>query len=189
MSAEKEQSTRKRWIKTEIDEILPELPAPLIHVGPKHPSWMKRVKLENIIFENYIKYLIAHNISPWINIIHSDDPADKGFVWEGSVWMPQNPRINFSLIILVPSNYPIVPPRAFLEDTIMEYVQKKIYVGGKLERHGKKYVMLCHDHLKEIENIWKPTYTLTHFIIHEVWYWWNAMVGEIEKVWNERHKF
>ena len=111
--------------------------------------------------------------------------------WDGDLRIPSRPDIRFSIRIVLTSQYPRVFPRAFAEDSIQQYCGGNIYPRNtwfdqedKLQ--SKKFVMICHDHMTD-QSAWHPRYSIAHFFIREVWYWWVAKTNRIIEEWDKIH--
>ena len=51
----------------------------------------------------------------------------------------------------------------------------------------KTYVMICHDHMSELQQAWEPSLGIVHFFIREVWFWFASMQNLIIDNWKEIH--
>ncbi len=82
-------------------------------------------------------------------------------------------------------------PRAFAEESIQLYCggniyPKNIWRDNATDSNDKKFVQLCHDHMTE-QSAWHPKYSIAHFFIREVWYWWTAKSNRIINEWDKIH--
>ncbi|MHA1303064.1 MAG: hypothetical protein ACTSQE_14240 [Candidatus Heimdallarchaeaceae archaeon] len=149
-------------------------PEALININPKHPKWQERVKIEILNLAKYVQFLQQKGGHSWFFLAPSKDPKFNFMKWEGYLQVATRPEIRFKIVILLPGNYPLACPRAFIEERVVEYAGK-IYTKNVWEEpNGERFLMICHDHMKEIDNIWDPRLTIAHFFIREVFYWWAA---------------
>jgi len=158
-------------------------------VGPKNPQWKERIKLEIYSLKKYIDYLASENSKPWFKIMPDMAGKIPGVIWRGFICVPSRPEIKFDLLIVLSGEYPRVPPKAFIEDSVIRLAGSKIYVKNRFPpgtdsvtgdwhkdpQTGKSFVMICHDHMAELENAWNPSLGIVHFFIREIWYWFAAM--------------
>ena len=153
-------------------------------VGPKHPAWKDRVKLEIISIAKYLRFLQSQGTKPWFQLKPTTGEMYNYMQWYGHLLIPQRSEIKFKIIILLTSEYPKVCPRCFVEEKISEYCGK-LYLKNTWEDGGKKYIMICHDHLAEL-GAWRPTLGIAHFFLREVWYWWSAQVNLIIREYDKK---
>nr|MDO8114038.1 hypothetical protein [Candidatus Sigynarchaeota archaeon] len=172
-------------------------------IGPKHPLWIERIKLEITLIHKYIDYLCSEKSKPWFYIKPDTSPSIKGIVWRGNILVPAKPEINFDIVIVLNLDYPKVAPRAFVEERLIGLAGQKIYVKNRFPSEqdprtgewvkdpqtGKSYVMICHDHIAELEGAWTPNLGIVHFFIREVWYWFAAMQNQIVDLYNQQVDF
>ncbi len=182
-----EPETDAKYGKTLVDELVPALGSTWAQIGPKHPQWQSRIKKEIELVLRYINYLKAlhPNQEPWFKLTPSKNPAHKFLIWEGYLLIPSRKEIKFDIKVLLTSDYPKACPRCFAEESILNYCGK-LYYGNVWEQDGKKYIMICHDHMAETE-AWQPTLGIVHFFIREVWVWWSAQQNFILQQWDEKH--
>ncbi len=95
-----------------------------------------------------------------------------------------SPEINVDLKVLLTSEYPKVCPRCFAEEKIVNYCGK-IFLKNIWEQEGKKYVMICHEHMSNT-NAWKENLGIAHFFIGQVWVWWAAQQNVIIKEYDKK---
>lgn len=67
----------------------------------------------------------------------------------------------------------------------MEYCGK-IFLKNIWEQEGKKYVMICHEHMSNTQ-AWRENLGIVHFFIRQVWVWWAAQQNVIIKEY-DKHK-
>lgn len=175
-----------QYSKTLVDELIPEFGPAWANLGPKHPDWQKRIKYEIASILKYINYLKAMRNEPWFKLMPSKNPAHKFLIWEGYILIPSRPEIKFDIVLLLTSDYPKTCPRCFADESILNYCGK-LYYGNVWEQEGKKFIMICHDHMAET-NAWQPTLGIVHFFIREVWIWWMAQQNFVVQQWDEAHK-
>ena len=183
-SEENDKSTAE-YSTSLVDELIPEFGSQWINIGPKHSDWQKRIKYEIASILRYIEYLKKLGNEPWFKLVPSRNPAHKFLIWEGYILVPSRKEIKFDIVLLLTSDYPKICPRCFAEENILNYCGK-LYFGNVWEQEGKKYIMICHDHMSET-NAWKPTLGVAHFFIREVWIWWMAQQNFIIQTWDEIH--
>jgi hypothetical protein len=160
-------------------------------VGPKHKAWQQRVKLEIISLSRYLNFLKADLPRPWFQLKPDPDPKYNFCIWRGFLQIPQRPEIKFRMVILLSSEFPKVIPRCFLEDRVAEYCGK-IYtknIWKDAKDNGRPYIMICHDHMAEVEGAWAPNLGICHFFIREVWYWFAANQGLMIQATDNRKKW
>lgn len=174
------------WSDGVLDKVVPSFPEKVGNVGPKHPAWKTRVKLEVKAIMRYLSYLKSTGVRPWFQLVPSNNPRLNFMVWKGVLTVPTRPDVTFGTRILLTSEYPKVPPRAFAEMKILNYCGK-IYTKNiwKDPEDRKQYVMICHDHLSE-QDAWNPRLGIVHFFIREVWYWWGAQQNLVLQEWDKR---
>lgn len=177
-------ATEYRWQKSILDEIVKEFPDQSINVGPKHPAWKDRVKLEIERIMQYINFLRRTQNKPWFRLLPERNPRYNYLVWGGNLLVPERPEINFDIKVLLTSEYPKVCPRCFAEEEIVEYCGK-IFLKNIWEQDGKKYVMICHEHMTNT-HAWKEKLGIAHFFIRQVWVWWAAQQNLIIKEYDKR---
>jgi hypothetical protein len=160
-------------------------------IGPKHPEWNDRIKLEIHALGKYIEFLRSENAKPWFYI--KPDVKYKGVIWRGYIAIPSKLDLKFDMIIILSGEYPRVMPKAFIEDSLIELAGSKIYVKNRFPpkqdpatkqwekdpETGKSFVMICHDHMAEVQGAWAPNLGIVHFFIREVWFWFAAMQNTI----------
>lgn len=160
----------------------------MVDLTPKHPKWQERVKIEILNVAKYVKFLQRKGGRSWFFLAPNKEPKYNFMKWEGMLVVPSKPEIKFKMVILLPGNYPYSCPRAFVEEKIVDYCGKLYLKNIWEEPNGEKYVMICHDHMSEVEDAWKPTLTIAHFFIREVFYWWSAQQQLVIDEWNRCKK-
>jgi hypothetical protein len=172
-----------RWQRSILDEMIQEFPDQWIAITPKHPAWKDRVKLEIEKIMNYIKFLRNTNNKPWFKLFPERNPRYNYLIWAGNLTVPEKPEINFEIKVLLTSEYPRVCPRCFIDEEILEYCGK-IFLKNVWEQDGKKYVMICHEHMSNT-HAWNERLGIVHFFIRQVWVWWaaqqNIIIDEFAK--------
>lgn len=176
----------KRWQRSILDEIIQEFPSKWVDVNPKHPVWKDRVKLEIEKIMHYINYLRNTKNKPWFKLFPEKNPRYNYLVWTGNLLVPENPEINFDIKVLLTSEYPKVCPRCFAEEKIMDYCGK-IFMKNIWEQEGKKYVMICHEHMSDT-HAWNENLGIAHFFIRQVWVWWAAQQNVIIQEFDKKKK-
>lgn len=158
------------------------------NVGPKHPQWHGRVKLEIMNLSRYVSFLKSELPRPWFLLKPDSNPKYNFCVWRGHLIVPSKPEIKFDMVILLSSEYPKVIPRCLLEEKIIDYAHK-IYVKNTWNDLStqKTYVMICHDHMSEVSRVWAPNLGIVHFFIREVWFWFASMQNTIIQNWEQNH--
>lgn len=158
-------------------------------IGPRHPQWQLRVKAEIVSLTNYLSFLKDQFPRPWFQLKPDPDPKYNFMIWKGFIQIPARPEIKFDMVILLSSEYPNVIPRCFLDSDIVEYAGK-LYLKNTFTDPliKKNYVMICHDHMGEVEDAWAPNLSIAHFFIREVWFWFGAMQNMIIAEWDKKHK-
>jgi len=177
-------TTNNRWQRSILDEIIQEFPEKWVSVGPKHPAWKDRVKLEIEKIMQYINFLRNTKNKPWFKLFPEKNPRYNYLVWTGNLLVPENPEIIFEIKVLLTSEYPKVCPRCFAEEKIVEYCGK-IFLRNIWEQEGKKYVMICHEHMSNT-HAWKENLGIVHFFIRQVWVWWAAQQNVIIKEYDKK---
>jgi len=161
-------------------------------VGPQNANWGQRLQLEIILLTKYIDYLKSEKVNPWFFIKPDPDPKYRGMLWRGYIVISKY-NIRYDLVILLSKEYPKMAPRAFIEDSLTELAGSRIYVKNRFPPSSdsssqinaidnvtkKSFVMLCHDHITEVEGVWSNNLGITHFFIREVWFWFAAMYNVI----------
>jgi hypothetical protein len=171
------------WQRSILDEIIQEFPENWIPVNPKHPAWKDRVKIEIEKIMQYINFLRKTNNKPWFKLFPEKNPRINYLIWGGNLVVPEKPEIDFDIKVLLTSEYPKVCPRCFVEEKILEYCGK-IFLKNIWEQDGKKYVMICHEHMSNT-HLWNENLGIVHFFIRQVWIWWaaqqNVIITEYDK--------
>ena len=175
----------KKWQKSILDELLQEFPQKWAIVDPKHPAWKDRVKLEIEKIMQYINFLKNTNNKPWFKLFPERNPRYNYLIWAGNLVVPDRPEINFDIKVLLTSEYPKVCPRCFAEESILDYCGK-IFLKNIWEQEGKKYVMICHEHMSETHS-WNNRLGIVHFFIRQVWVWWAAQQNVIISEYDKKH--
>lgn len=157
-------------------------------IGPRHPVWENRVKLEKANLTKYTSFVKSSNQKCWFDLHNAINLEYNHTVWKGHLTVATRPEITFKFIVLLSSEYPVVIPRAFIEEKAVPYAGK-LYMRNTWFDHDEdiNYVMLCHDHMEEIKGIWSPDLSIAHFLIREVFIWWAAMQNTIVEEWDKAH--
>ena len=176
-------SSKNRWQRSILDELIQEFDDKWSKVGPKHPAWKDRVKIEIEKVINYISFLKNTQNKPWFKLFPEKNPLYKYLIWSGNLLVPERPEIKFNIKVLLTSEYPKVCPRCFVEEKILNYCGK-IFLKNIWEQESKKYVMICHEHMSDT-HAWKTNLGIAHFFIRQVWVWWaaqqNVIIKEFDK--------
>ncbi|MHA2294708.1 MAG: hypothetical protein ACXAEU_25140 [Candidatus Hodarchaeales archaeon] len=176
--------TESKWVSDTAERSILEFPDLIAQIGPKHPKWPQRVKLEIKNITSYLNYLKQSGSHPWFFLRPSSDSRYNFKKWDGFLKIPSRPEIKFDIVILLTSEYPKVFPRAFAEKSIVNYCGGNIYLNNTWQEGDKTFVMICHDHMKE-QFAWDPQLSLAHFFIREIWYWWNAKQDTLIRLWDK----
>jgi len=182
--------TNKKWFMTPGERAVFKMEGPLVKVGPKHPLWPKRVKAEVLNLKRYLDYIIQSGGRPWFQLYPSTKKEHNYLIWYGHLNVATRPEIKFDIVVLLPATYPIDCPRALIHDEVLhEYKCSNIYVENKYSdpTTKKTYVMICHDHMKEVGEAWLPELTISHFFIREIHTWWEAKQNDIIEEWDKKH--
>ncbi len=180
--------TDAKYSETLIDVLIPEFGKEWSSVGPDHPRWRERLKMEIAHVFKYINYLKQLKNEPWFRLVPSKNPAHNYRIWEGHILIPSRKEIMFKIKVLLTKEFPKVCPRCFAEEKILDYCGK-MYFGNEWNQPGEnqKYLMICHDHMK-VTDSWNAYLGIVHFFIREVWVWWAAQQNFIIQTWDEIHK-
>jgi len=191
-----EKNAGKAWQVGLAELQIPPFSAQWEVVGPRHPQWMKRIELEGVLLKKYLDFLKSESIPPWFKIMPDMKPPINGSIWRGYICVPSRPEIKFDMVILLSAEYPKVPPRAFVEESLIGLAGSKIYTKNRFPPTkdgkepasgewpkdpvtGKSFVMICHDHMSQLQGAWMSNLAIVHFFIREVWYWFAAMQNYI----------
>lgn len=183
-----EASEGKKWQRSLAELYCPPFADKWRQVGPKHPAWPQRVKLEVLLLGKYVEFLRSENAKPWFVIKPDPNPQYKGMIWRGEYMIPDRPHLRFDIVIVLNGDYPKVTPRAFMEESIVPLAGSKIYLENRFPPQrdregnwmrdpatGKSFVMICHDHMSEVEDAWTDNLGIVHFFIREFWMWQAVM--------------
>ena len=171
------------------ENVLIKFPDQFSNLGPTHPAWTKRVALEIQNLMKYIDYLMDISLK-WFFLKPCDIKSYNYQRWDGYLKIASREDIQFELRIILTSEYPKVFPRAFVEESIISYCAGNIFphqTYEDVEQKGKKFVMICHDHMNNTE-AWHPTFSIAHFFLREVWYWWTAKTNRIIFEWDNEKR-
>ncbi|MHA2365098.1 MAG: hypothetical protein ACXAC7_14160 [Candidatus Hodarchaeales archaeon] len=165
-------------------------PKQLTNVTPSHPAWSKRVSLEIRNLMQFIDFLKKKPNSLWFFLKPCDDRRFNFQRWDGSLKIPSRPDIAFNLRIVLTSEYPKVFPRAFAEESIKDYCAgniypKNIWQDNSKDPNSSKFIMICHDHMKDTK-AWQPELSIAHFFIREVWFWWTSKINRVIIEWDKK---
>ncbi|MHA1284375.1 MAG: hypothetical protein ACTSVV_06950 [Promethearchaeota archaeon] len=176
-------NAKPQWQRSIVDELIQEFKGEWVNVGPKHPAWKDRVKLEIEKIMKYINYLKYTNNKPWFRLFPEKNPRLNYLIWTGNLIVPERPEINFEIKVILTSEYPKVCPRCFIEEKIVDYCGK-IFLKNIWQQQGKKYVMICHEHMSKTQ-AWESNLGIVHFFIRQIWVWWaaqqNIIIQEFDK--------
>ena len=176
-----------RWEETPAEKVLVKFPEALLEIGPKHPRWQERIKIEILNLAKYVQFLQKKGGRSWFFLAPNKNPKFNFMKWDGYLQVPTRPEIRFKMVILLPSNYPKASPRAFAEESIAEYAGKVFLKNVWEEENGEKFVMICHEHMETVDEAWHPELTISHFFIREVFYWWAAQQNIIIEHWEKKN--
>ncbi len=178
----------KKYFRSLAERYVPPMAKKWGKVGPRHPAWKKRIKLEIVTLSKYIKFLKSELPRPWFQLKPDPNPKYNYTLWRGFITIPKRPEIKFKMVILLSGEYPNVIPRCLIEDRITNYTGKMYLKNNWTDPEDNiKYTMICHDHMGQVEGIWEPNLGIAHFFIREVFIWWAAQMNLIIKVWDEKH--
>ena len=161
-------------------------PDSLININPKHSKWQERVKIEILNLAKYVQFLQQKGGRSWFHLAPCKEEGYNFMKWEGFLQVAARPDIRFKIVILLPGNYPSSCPRAFIEEKIVDFAGK-IFLKNIWNENGQNFIMICHDHMKEVEEAWNPRLTIAHFFIREVFYWWAAQQNMIIDEWDKKY--
>ena len=170
-------SEGREWQRSILDEIIQEFPEEWALIGPKHHLWKDRVKLEIEKIMKYINFLRMTQNKAWFRLFPEKNPRYNYLIWDGNLLVPDNPDINFDIKILLTSEYPKVCPRCFIHDNVIDFCGK-LFLKNIWEQDGKKYVMICHEHMSSTHS-WNDNLGIVHFFVRQVWIWWAAQQNVI----------
>lgn len=157
-----------------------------LQFGPGHNLWEKRVGLEIENLRALLGFLEERNNALWFFLMPHHDPKFQYRVWNGHLKIPTRKDIQFDLRVVLTSEYPRVFPRAFVEESLVDYAAGNLYVESRWEvNESKPFVMICHDHIKD-QQFWSPNLSIAHFLLREIWMWWNAKSNTIINLWDEQ---
>ena len=180
-------SNQHSWIETPAEKVLKKFPEALFEVTPKHKNWIDRVKIEILNLTKYVEFLQKNGGRSWFELVPNKNSRLQYLIWEGHIQVPTRIDIRFDFAIILPSGYPKACPRAFAEESIVEYAGKVFPKNIWTSPSGKKFVMICHDHMESVDRAWDPSLTIAHFFIREVFYWWAAQQNLIIDEWDKRN--
>ena len=177
-----------RWNAGLAEQYVPPFNEKWGSVGPTHPQWQERVKLEIISLSKYINFLKSELPYPWFILKPDPNPKYNFLIWRGELRIPSRRDIKFDMIILLNSEYPKVIPRCLLSEEISNYCGKIYLKNTFTDPVSKKtFVMICHDHMNELAHAWAPNLGIVHFFIREVWFWFAAMQNIIIENYDNKH--
>lgn len=172
------------------ESVIQIFPNQVATITPSHAQWRSRVALEIKNVVAYIDYLKQAENALWFFLRPAQDKRFNFQRWDGFLKIPTRPDIQFELRIVLTSKYPQVFPRAFAEQKIQDYCAGNIYPrniwqDNPHDQNGKKFIMICHDHMKEQAGAWTPNLSIAHFFIREVWYWWMSKINRVIHEWDK----
>ena len=178
----------KRWNAGLAEQYVPPFAQKWGQVGPKHPLWHERVKLEIMNLSRYVNFLKSELPRPWFLLKPDPSPRYNFCVWRGYIQIPSQLEIKFEMVILLNSEYPKVIPRCLIDEELIKYAHKIYIKNTWTDPDTKKtYAMICHDHMAELNRAWEPNLGIVHFFIREVWFWFASMQNTIIDNWNKLH--
>lgn len=185
---ESKETANRSWNTGLAEQYVPLFEKNFECVGPKNKLWMERVKREIQALSQYVTFLKSELPRPWFLLKPDRNPKYNYCIWRGFLQVPEYPEIKFEMVILLNSEYPKVIPRCLLEEKIVDYsgklYLKNIWVDPESKR---RYIMICHDHMSQLENVWAPNLGIVHFFIREVWFWFAAMQNIIIDAYQAKH--
>ncbi|TXT63147.1 MAG: hypothetical protein BAJALOKI1v1_780010 [Promethearchaeota archaeon] len=176
--------TEIRWQRSILDEVIEEFPSEWVYIGPKHPAWRDRIKLEIEKILKYVEFLKINHSRAWFKLFPEKDRRYNYLVWTGEIVVPERPEIKFEIKLLLTSEYPKVSPRCFAEEKIVDYCGK-LFLKNIWVQNGKKYIMICHEHMANTQ-AWNNHLGIAHFFIRQVWVWWAAQQNVIIKEFDKK---
>ena len=178
----------KGWNAGLAEQYVPPFSDKWASVGPRHPLWHERVKLEIHSLSKYVSFLRSELPRPWFILKPDPKPQYNFCIWRGFIQIPAYPEIKFEMVILLNSEYPKVIPRCLMESKIVNYCGK-IYLKNKWKdpATSKEFLMICHDHMSQLAHVWNPNLGIVHFFIREVWFWFAAMQNIIIESWEKQN--
>ncbi len=179
------EQTEETWQRSILDEIVQEFPERWTDVGPNHPAWKDRIKLEIERILKYVNFLKIKKNKPWFKLFPEKNPRYNYLIWTGNLVVPERSEIDFNIKVLLTSEYPKSCPRCFAEEKILDYCGK-IFVKNIWKQDGKKYVMICHEHMSKT-HAWNQYLGIAHFFIRQVWVWWAAQQNVIIQEYDKKH--
>jgi len=165
-------SSGKDWQQSIVDVLIKEFSEEWASIGPKHPAWKDRVKLEIEKLLYYVNFLRNTRNQPWFKLYPESNPKYNYLIWNGNLCIPDHPEINFDIKVLLTSEYPKVCPRCFADSKIIDYCGK-LFLKNIWEQDGIKYIMICHEHMSNC-NAWNEHLGIAHFFLRQIWVWWAA---------------
>lgn len=177
---------KQSWQRSMVDEIIQEFPGKWVSIGPKHPAWKDRIKLEIEKLLQYINFLRQIQIKPWFRLFPDTNQRHNFLIWSGNLLVPDHPEINFNIKVLLTSEYPKVCPRCFADSKIITYCDK-LFLKNIWEQDDKKYVMICHEHMSNTD-AWNESLGIVHFFLRQIWVWWAAQQNVIINEFNKRKR-
>ncbi|MBD3190082.1 MAG: hypothetical protein GF308_05540 [Candidatus Heimdallarchaeota archaeon] len=183
--------SNKKWFSVPAEREVIKMPGPVERVGPKHPLWQKRILLEVKNIEKYLNFIMKSGGRPWFKLAPSTKKEDNFMIWKGLLNVATRPEIKFDIVVLLPATYPTDCPRALIDEIVLKkYKCSKIYTENKYTdpKTGKNFVMICHDHMKKVGEVWTPDLSIAHFFIREIHTWWSAQQNAIITEWDLAHQ-
>ena len=172
------------YFEGEVERLLVKFENQQLQIGPKHRNWTDRVKLEMKNISVYINFLKQQKNTLWFMLTPSRDKKFNYRIWEGQLKIPGRSDVVFDMAIVLTSDYPKVYPRCFVEERIIKYAGGNLYVENKWDMNDKTYVMICHDHMKDLD-VWDPSMSIAHFLLSEILVWWNSKINTILRLYDE----
>ncbi len=169
--------TRFRVLPRGVEGGIPEFPSFLRNITVKDPRWRER-EIEEIIRIKMLNNRVINN-NPGFGYINPKFISYEGHkVVEG--WVRVGEKESISVRIILPMNYPKVPPETevrgrFIDRYIKSNLHKHLY-EYKL-KSGKKILALCGDqtYLKK----WSGRFGIVHYVEKIIFSWVHARIKEM----------
>ncbi len=179
----------QEFFASPVEKVLLHFEDKRLQINPKNSNWIKRVKVEINNIQRYLEFLRNEKNALWFDLAPDKRKEFNYKVWKGTFKVPSRPEITFGMRVILPNEYPKAMPRAFIEDSVTKYSSKHLYLNSRWDKNvdkkeTKSFVMICHDHMKEFES-WTPDLSISHFLLRQILYWWNAKLNIIVSRWDE----
>ncbi len=177
-----EVGTKTKGLETGLEEDIPEIPDSISKISPTDGDWMDRVKIELALLVRYSKLLKKRKHRQWFRLVPRTRSNDNYQIWRGYVKVPARPKVKLDLAVVLTTEYPGVMPRAFLDEKVSDLCDK-LWPKLTWTEDDKRFVMICHDHMKGLAQAWHQKLGIVHFLSRQVWIWWIAQQELIMRHW------